>query len=315
MKIDRVVLGTGAIGRAVAEELVRRGESVRMVNQSGKMQRTPEGVELVATNLYHPDLVRLVTKGAKVVYQASQPRYHEWVKKFPLLQKSIIDGLAGSNTKLVIVENVYMYGDTHGKPMTEDMPYNAHTRKGRVRAELSQAAFAAHKEGRVRVTAARGGNFFGPWGIDSTMGGRVFYPLLRGKSAQLIGRIDVPHTHTYLKDFGTALVILGERDEADGQAWHVPNDQPTMTQAGLVRMFAEEAGVEPKMSSMGKTMMAIGGLFIPEAKESVEMMYEFEKPFIIDSSKFEKTFGLQATPIREAIKETVKWFRTHPDRT
>jgi len=109
-------------------------------------------------------------------------------------------------------------------------------------------------------------------------------------------------------------VILGEHEEADGQAWHVPNDQSKMTQAELIRMFAEEAGVEPKMSSMSKLMMTIGGLFVPEAKETVEMMYEFDKPFIIDSSKFERTFGLKATPMREAIRETVAWFKSHPER-
>jgi nucleoside-diphosphate-sugar epimerase len=311
--MDHVVLGTGAIGRAVAEELVRRGERVRMVNQSGKMEEIPDGVELVTTNLYYPDLVRLVTKDAKVVYQASQPNYNQWVNKYPLLQTSIIEGLTGSNTKLVLVENVYMYGDPQGKPLAEDTPYRAHTRKGKVRAEISNASFAAHEEGRVRVTAARGCNFFGPWGRDSTMGARAFYPLLRGKPAQLIGRIDLPHTHTYIKDFGAALVTLGERDEADGQAWHVPNDQPRMSQYELVRLFAEEAGIEPKVSSMGKMMMVIGGLFIPEARETVEMMYEFDKPFIVDSSKFEKSFGKQATPIGEAIHETVHWFREHPE--
>ena len=147
-----------------------------------------------------------------------------------MLQNSILEGLSGSHAKLVLVENVYMYGDTHGESMTEDKPHQAHTRKGRARGEISKAAFSAHREGRVRVTAARGGNFFGPWGTDSTMGARVFYPLLHGKAAQLIGRTDVPHTHTYVKDFGSALVILGERDEADGQVWHVPNDQPLMSQ-------------------------------------------------------------------------------------
>jgi nucleoside-diphosphate-sugar epimerase len=146
------------------------------------------------------------------------------------------------------------------------------------------------------------------------MGERVFYPLLRGKPAQLIGRTDLPHTHTYLKDFGAALVILGEHSEADGQAWHVPNDQPRMTQAEVVRLFAEEANVEAKTSSMGKTMMSIGGLFIPEAKETVEMMYEFEKPFVIDSSKFERTFGMKPTPVRQAIRETVAWYKGHPEK-
>ena len=315
MAIRHVVLGTGAIGRAVAQELIQRSESVRMVNRSGKMDEAPDGAELVAADLYDPAKVREVTRGAKIVYQSAQPPYHQWKEKFPPLQKSIIDGLAGSDTKLVLVENMYMYGDPQGKPMTENMPYNAQTQKGQVRGEVSNAAFTAHKEGRVRVTAARGGNFFGPWGTDSTMGSRVFYPLLRGKPAQLIGRTDIPHTHTYVKDFGTALVILGERDEADGQIWHVPNDQPRMSQGELVRLFAEEAGMEPKWSSMGKLMMSIGGLFIPEARETVEMMYEFEQPFIVDSTKFENTFGMKATPIRVGIKETMAWYKSHPEKS
>src|SRR5688572_24530918 len=269
MSINHVVLGTGAIGRAVAEELVKRGESVRMVNRSGKMDEVPAGVEIVASDLYDHAKVRDVTRGAKVVYQCAQPAYSEWPEKFPPLQKSIIDGLTGSAAKLVLTENLYMYGDTHGKPITEDTPQDAHTRKGRARAEISAAAFNAHQDGRVRVTSARGGNFFGPWGTDSTMGARAFYPLLQGKPAQLIGRTDLPHSHTYVKDFGKALVILGERSEADGQAWHVPNNMPNITQGEIVRMFTGEAGVELKMSSMGKLMMRIGGLFIPEAKESV----------------------------------------------
>ena len=314
MTINHVVLGTGAIGRAVMEELVKRGESVRMVNRSGKMDEVPAEVEVVASDLYDQVKVRDVTRGAKVVYQCAQPAYSEWPRKFPPLQKSILDGLTGSNAKLVLTENLYMYGESHPAHLTENMPYDAHTRKGIVRGEISTAAFTAHQDGRVRVTSARGGNFFGPWGTDSTMGARAFYPLLNGKAAQLIGRTDLPHSHTYVKDFGTALIILGERAEADGQAWHVPNDRPMITQAELVRMFAEEAGVEPKISSMGKLMMMIGGFFIPEAKETVEMMYEFDQPFIVDSSKFEGTFGMKATPTREAIKETVAWYKSHPEK-
>jgi nucleoside-diphosphate-sugar epimerase len=314
MTINHVVLGTGAIGRATAEELLRRGESVRMVNRSGRMDEAPAGAEVVASDLYDPANVREVTRGAKVVYQSAQPRYSEWPEKFPPLQKSIIEGLTGRSAKLVVVENLYMYGDQNGKPLSEDTPYDAHTRKGRVRGEISRAALAAHKEGLVRVAIARGGNFFGPWGLDSTMGARAFYPLLQGKPAQLIGRTNLPHSHTYVRDFGTALVILGEHEEANGQTWHVPNDQPKMTQAELVRMFAEEAGVEARISSMGKLMMTIGGLFVPEAKETVEMMYEFDKPFIIDSSKFEQAFGKKATPMREAIRETVAWFKSHPEQ-
>lgn len=315
MTINHVVLGTGAIGRAVAEELVKRGESVRMVNRSGKMEETPAGVEVVASDLYDQAKVKEVTRGAKVVYQCAQPNYFEWNEKFPPLQKSIIDALTGSNTKLVLVENLYMYGEANGKALTEDMPHNAHTRKGKTRSEMSKSAFAAHKEGKLRVAAGRGSDFFGAWGLPTAaMGERTFYPLLHGKAANLVGNIDLPHTHTYIPDFGKALVILGERSEADGQAWHVPNDNPGVTQREMVEMIAAEMKIQPKMSAMGKTMMWIGGLFIPEAKEMVEMMYEFEQPFIVDSSKFENTFGIKATPMKAAIQETVIWYKNHPEK-
>jgi nucleoside-diphosphate-sugar epimerase len=316
MTIRHVVLGTGAIGRMIAEELIRRGESVRMVNRSGKMEEQAAGVEVYSADLYDPANVRDMTRGAKVVYQSTQPEYNKWPEKFPPLQKSIIDGLAGSEAKLVIVENLYMYGPTNGTAMTEDMPHKAHTRKGKTRSEMSQAALAAHREGKVKVTVGRGSDFFGPWGLEqTTMGARAFYPLFKGKPAQVVGRLDLPRTHTYLPDFGKALVTLGDHSEANGQIWHVPNDMPRITQGEMVRMFAEEAGLEPKMSSMGRTMMWIGGFFVPEAKETLEMMYEFDQPFIVDSSKFEKTFGMKATPMREAMKETVAWYKRHPERS
>jgi nucleoside-diphosphate-sugar epimerase len=309
----QVILGTGAIGRAIAGELVQRGKRVRMVNRSGKMAETPAGVEVVAANLYDQRAVRELTRGAQVIYHSAQPAYNEWPQKFPPLQKSILDGLTGSGAKLVIVENLYMYGKTNGTPMSEATPFNAHTRKGRTRAAMSEAALSAHREGKLRVTMGRGSDFFGPWGLNSSMGARAFQPLLQDKAAQMLGRTDIPHTNTYLPDFGKALVTLGERDEADGQAWHVPNDNPTVSQGEMVRLFAEEAGVAPQISSMGRTMLAIGGLFVPAARESLEMLYEFEQPFIVDSTKFEKTFGMQATPLREAMRSTVHWYKNHTE--
>lgn len=309
-----VILGTGPIGRAIAEELLAREKTIRMVNRSGKMDEAPAGVEIIASDLYDAAQVRAAAQGAAVVYQAAQPAYHRWVDKFPPLQNAILEGLTGSGAKLVLVENLYMYGETNGAPMSESTPYNAHTRKGQTRAAMSTAAFEAHAAGKLRVTAGRGSDFFGPWGLGSTMGERVFYPLLAGKAASLVGNIDLPHTHTYTRDFARALVILGERAEADGQAWHVPNDQPRITQREMVQMIAKAAGVEPKMSAMGRFMMMVGGLFIPEARESVEMMYEFAQPFVVDSSRFEQTFGMQATPLEESIRETVVWYKSHPQR-
>jgi len=40
------------------------------------------------------------------------------------------------------------------------------------------------------------------------------------------------------------------------------------------------------------------------------MLYEWEKPYVVDDSKFERAFGGVTTPHRRAIAETVAWFRT-----
>lgn len=309
-----VVFGSGPLGRAVVNELVRRGQAVRVVSRSGQMPEAPQGVELVAGDLYNPAVVCELTQGAAVAYQCAQPHYYEWPQKFPPLQAAIIEGLTSSGVKLVIGENLYMYGDTEGKPLTEDLPYAARTRKGQTRAAMSEAALAAHRAGRVPVALGRGSDFFGPWALGSSHGERVFYPALAGKTASFGGKLDLPHTVTYIEDFGRALVILGEREEALGQAWHVPNDRPQITQRQFAELVFAETGHPVKASGMGKLMMALGGLFIPEARESVEMLYEFEKPFVVDSGKFERMFGVQATPMAEAIKTTMAWYRAHPQQ-
>jgi len=292
----------------VMRELVRQGRKVRMVNGKSKVN-LPPGVELVASDAYNLDNTRRLTQEAAVVYQCAQPGYHEWEEKFPALQASILEGTAANGAKLVIGDNLYMYGEVDG-PIHENLPYNATTRKGKTRARMAEAALAAHRLGKLRVTIGRGSDFFGPQVLDSTLGERVFTPALRGKTASATGSLDQPHTYTYIDDFGKALVTLGEREAALGRAWHIPNAE-TPTQRQLITMIFEEIGTPPKMSGMGKLMMRIGGLFVPEARETVEMMYEFEKPFIVDDSQYKRTFGDHATPLRDAIRETIAWYRQH----
>ncbi|MBM4414247.1 MAG: NAD-dependent epimerase/dehydratase family protein [Chloroflexi bacterium] len=312
MRATQVILGTGAIGRAIMHELRTRGEAVRMVSRSGKMAEAPADVEIVAADLYDANQVRAVCAGAQVVYHTAQPDYHQWPELFPVLQTAILTGLTGSSAKLVLAENCYMYGDTHGAPLSEDVPHQAQTRKGQVRSAISQQAFASHRAGQVRVTSARGSDYFGPWGLTSAaMGERTFIPLIQGKKANLLGNIDVPHTHTYTLDFGRAMVILGTDERADGLAWHVPNDMPTISQREMLTHAAQILNVPVRYSVMGRMLMQMAGLFIPAAKETVEMMYEFEQPFIVNSHRFEATFGMRATPMHDALATTIAWYQQH----
>lgn len=312
MKEDKlqVIFGTGPLGMAVMRALTEQGYPVKMVNRSGKAPLgLPSSVEMAGGDAYNLDFTRRVCAGASVVYQCAQPNYWEWPAKFPPLQASILEGAASAGAKLIAGENMYMYGEVDGS-IHEDLPYAAQTRKGKVRGEMAQSLLEAHQTGRIRVAMGRGSDFYGPGVLDSALGDRAILPALQGKTASLGGKLDLPHTYTYINDFGKALAILGQREEALGQVWHVPNP-PTLTQRELMNLFFKEIGKPPKMSSVSKLMMAMAGLFIPGARESVEMMYEFEKPFIIDSSKFMRAFGNIATAHQPAIQQTIAWYRDY----
>jgi nucleoside-diphosphate-sugar epimerase len=88
---------------------------------------------------------------------------------------------------------------------------------------MSNELMEAHTSGRVRVAIGRASDFFGPRVIASAAGEQVFGRAVEGNSAQVAGDPDQPHTYTYAPDIGRGLVILGEREEALGQAWHLPS--------------------------------------------------------------------------------------------
>ena len=304
-----VILGTGPVGKSIARELVKMGKTIRMVNRSGKASDLPASVEVVKGDVYNAANVAELTKGATTVYQCAQPEYTEWAEKFPPLQAAVLEGVATSGAKLVVMENVYMYGDPNGRPITETLPYDAHTKKGKVRAAMSEALMNAHRAGKVRVAIGRASDFIGPEyyiGAD-----QLIYPAIEGKTSNALGNLDALHSFTYVPDIGKALAILGTRDEAMGQVWHIPSPAP-LTQRQLTELVYKEAGQPVKVRAGGRLILSIMGLFNPNVREIVEMLYEFEKPFILDSSKFEKTFAMKATPIEQAVRETVAYFKAHP---
>lgn len=301
-----VIFGTGPLGKWTARELVRLDKRVRMINRSGKAQDVPAQVEVIASDAYNTQRNIELTRGATTLYQGAQPPYNEWAKKFPPMQQAILDAAIANNVKFVAVENLYVYGDTHGAPINEQTPLNAHTKKGKVRTAMSAAMFEAVRAGKVRAAAVRGSDYIGPF--DPTYADLFFKPALAGRRANMLGRLDMPHTWTYAPDFGKALAIVGTRDEAMGQVWHVPS-APAVTQQQLLDLMSAELGKPVKGMAANKLMVSALGLFVPTLRELVEMFYEFTQPFIMESDKFTRAFGVEATPLAVAVRETLAWVR------
>jgi nucleoside-diphosphate-sugar epimerase len=301
-----VILGTGPLGMAVMKELVARGEPVKMVSLSGKAT-VPSGVKVEQADLMDKAQSKAIMKQAKVVFQCTSPPYQKWHELFLPFQEHIVSGAIAAGARLVVAENLYMYGHVKGS-MHEGLPYSATTKKGKVRAEMSRRLLQLHQEGKLQVTMGRGADFFGPNVHNSSVGSRLFKSIVKGKACTVMGNPDKKHTYTFINDFGKALVVLSQHEDAFGRAWHVPNAETVSTRE-FVETAYRLAGFPAVIRTMGKGMLRLGGLFIPAAREMIEMLYQFEHDFFVDSSPFSKRFGFEATPLENALEKTLETIR------
>ncbi len=302
-----VIFGTGPLGRFTAENLLAQGHRVRLISRSGAMKSPPAGAEVLAADALDNSAVAPLLAGARTVYQCAQPAYDRWAQEFPQLQDAIVQAAMGAGAKLVVAENLYGYGNTHGKPMTENLPYQPCSKKGQVRADMSKTLFDFHAAGKIKIATVRGSDFWGPW--EPIQSGMIFKAALEGKPVNLLGRLDQPHSFTYVKDFGRALAVAGTDDRALGRAWHVPSG-PAPSQQELIDLLAQVLGKPVKAQAAGKFLLLILGLFNPMVREVIEMLYEFTEPFVLDSTAMESTFGLKATALKTRIEETLAWVQS-----
>jgi nucleoside-diphosphate-sugar epimerase len=296
-RFDRpVVLGAGPVGRAIVDVLVARGHQPIVVSRSGTELA---GATARTADLSDPAAARAVLADATVVFTTAQPAYHRWVEEFPALQASIVDAALAADAPLMVVENLYGYGAPAG-PMTEDTPMRPSSRKGTVRAEMWRALVAAADAEGLQMAVVRASDFIGA-GVDgSAFGTRFFDPLRRGKPARTIGDVDALHSVTFIPDLAKALVRVAEDDGAWGRAWHAPC-APAVTQRELAELAASTVGRTATVTPTPLPVLRMVGLFVKPVREMVEMVHEFDRDFVVDSSAFTNHFGMEATPLPRAL--------------
>jgi nucleoside-diphosphate-sugar epimerase len=309
-----VVLGaTGGAGGALVGELARRGHRVRAVSRRPAPD-PPRGVEHLAADAANPAQARRARQGAAVVYHCVQPPDQRWAVEFPPLTQSIAQAAASAGARLVFADNLYAYGPVQG-PMTEDLPALATTKKGRIRTLMAERLLEAYRAGTLQVAIGRSSDYYGPGGANSVVGDILFGAAVRGRRARWLGRLDVPHTLNYLSDVARALAALGERPEALGEVWHLPAAEP-LTGRGFVELIAAELGRPVRVGATSRLALRVAGVVDAQARESAEMLYQWERPFVVDASKFQGAFGpFEPTPHQRAVAATVTWFQQRADRT
>lgn len=299
-----VVLGAGPVGRAIAETLAAKGQSVTVVTRDGR--DIGPNITTAWADLADAEQTIAACQGADAIYQCAAPPYHQWDVAFPALQEAAIAAAAHCDAVLVAVENLYGYGIAG--ELKEEMPLIATTRKGSLRARLSQELLAAHATGRAKCVAGRATDFFGPGVAVSALGDRFWPALLAGKTVGWVGDPDAVHSFAYLPDIAAAYVALAQTPSAWGQAWHLPALPPVSVRE-ICDMVTANSDTKTRIRQTPSWLLRVVGLLQPAAGELVEMRYMFDNEFIINHSGFDQEIGTIVSGWDAALKETIAWWQ------
>jgi len=303
----QTILGAnGTIGSVLAKELMKYTDKVRLVSRNPKKVNPND--ELLPADLSEPGALDRAVAGSEVVYLVVGLDYNikVWEARWPKLMRETLDACIKHNARLVFFDNVYMYDVREIGNMTEASAVNPPSRKGAVRKQISQMLLDEAKAGKLLALIARSADFYGPDNEKSFVIETVYKNLKKGKRANWFIDADKKHSFTYTPDAARATALLGNTPDAYNQVWHLPTDKNSLTGREFISLFAKELNMRDKVFVMPMWLIKIIGLFIPIIAEMPEMMYQYDRSYFFDSSKFDKRFNFRTTTYQEGVKMTVE---------
>lgn len=304
----QTILGAGgALGVALARALRQHTDDIRLVGRNP--QAVNQGAQLYKADLTQPGEVSKAVAGSEVVYLTVGLPYDTkiWQSTWPEIMQYVIDACKTHDARLVFFDNVYMYDPDRLNPMTEATPIRPTSKKGKVRAQIAEMLMDEVEKGRLQALIARSADFYGPSIKNTSMlTEMVLNNLSQGKKAMWLSSVDHLHSFTYTPDAGKATALLGNTPTAFNQIWHLPTAANPMTGREWIEAIADEMGVKARYQVVPKWMVRLIGVFVPIMREMVEMMYQYDRDYVFDSSKFEARFDFEPTSYLEGIREIIE---------
>ncbi len=304
----QTILGAGgAIGIELANVLPKYTDHIRLVSRHP--QKVNPTDELLATDLTVSKNVDKAVEGSDIVYITIGFPYHYkvWQRLWPKFIEDTILACKKHQSKLVFFDNIYMYDADAINPATEQSKINPPSKKGKVRAAIAARIMEEVEQGALTALIARSADFYGP-AIQETsiLTETVFKPLCAGKKANWLASDQYRHSFTYTKDAGEATAILGNTPDAYSDVWHLPTTDNPPTGKQWIEAVASALDTDSSYRVAPKWVVRLMGMFMPIMRETYEMLYQYDRDYIFDSSKFEQRFGYQPTPYTEGIAKVVE---------
>ncbi len=303
----QTILGSGgSIGTELAKALKQYTDAIKLVSRNpAKVNDTDI---LHSADLSDAMQVDEAVDGSEICYVTLGFDYNikVWKEKWLPFMTSVVEACIKHRSKLVFFDNVYAIGGNHVNHITEDSPISPSSKKGEVRAAVDKLILDQVEEGSLQAIIARAPDFFGPEKKQNSLLLNLVYDnLAKGKAAQWFCNADVVHTMGYTPDLAKGTAILGNSGDAYNQVWNLPVDMNALTGREWVELFAGEMKARNKIKVLPLWALRLLGLFVPILREMPEMMYQFDRPYVFDCTKFNSKFNYNPTSNLEAVRQTI----------
>jgi nucleoside-diphosphate-sugar epimerase len=304
----QLVIGAGLIGTRVAHRLAARGEDVVVATRSGT--EVGGGTRAVRADASDAASLAEVARGASTIHLVTNPaQYHRWAELWPPVFTAVIAAASGAGADLVVMGNLYGYGQGARMPMAEHDPLLTTERKGLVRKAGWERILEAHRRGDLRAVEVRASDYFGPGSTTTAhLGVDFFGPLVAGKRPRVVGDPRMPHSWAYLDDIADTMVAAAGYAGEWGRAWHVPSAEP-LSRVEIADRVAALTGRPAAVAAWSPTALRALGLVSPFLRSVADSSYQFTAPFVIDSAETERELAVSATPWSVALPATVDALR------
>lgn len=304
-----VVVGAGQIGTPLVARLAHEGHRVTWLSRT-RPASVPEGAKHVSVDVRDGDALARAAKGADAIIAAINPATYDagvWARELPPMHRGLIAGAGAVGARLVVLDALYLYANDEG-PLSPRTPARPSTEKGKIRRALAEMLMNAHARGVVKATTLRASDFWGPGLTSALLTEDAARGLRAGKRPIVVGNPDVPHAFSHRDDVvdGLARLALAE-DDVLGRVFHAPVIHTTVRD--LVRAVASALGVAVEPRTTPRFVLSLLGVFSPAMHGLVEMLPQWEKPYLVDDSDYRARFGTEAITLEagaRALAESVR---------
>ncbi|MBI1953734.1 MAG: NAD-dependent epimerase/dehydratase family protein [Candidatus Omnitrophica bacterium] len=325
MKPVLVTGATGFVGSHIARKLLKRGEAVRVLVRRESPPGNLEGldVERVVGDLTDPGSLAKAVAGCRAVFHAAAD-YRLWAANPWVLYETNVQGtrgllrasLAAKVERVVYTSTVGALGiPANGHPGNEETPSTLADMVG----HYKRSKFLAEAEARQ---AAREGLDVVIVNPSTPVGSRDVKPTPTGQMIVDFLKLRMP---AYLD---TGLNLVDVEDVAEGHllAWDKGRSgqryilgHQNLALKEILDLLSRVSGVPsprwrlPRAAALGLAVVSTGvsRLTGKPPRVPLEAVRMAGKKMFFDSSKAVRELGLPQTPVEEALRKAVDWFRAH----